>query len=89
MEQVCKCTRAAFWRAGVQEAFVGLRQTQQREKDERTFLRWEKNEPFLFVGGMIRPDRDSGWFEGNILALDSLIQKRGIRAIFELLSDEN
>src|SRR5436853_1915506 len=62
IEQVYQCTRAAFWRAGVQEAFVSLRQTQQRGAGEIDLLGGKKNEPFLFVGGIIGPDLDSGWF---------------------------
>ena len=45
IEQMCKCTRTAFWRAGVQEAFVGLRQTQQRGTGEIALLGGEKTEP--------------------------------------------
>jgi hypothetical protein len=56
IEQVCQCTRAAFWRAGVQETFEGLRRTQQRGTDEIALLGEKKNEPFLFVGGIIVPD---------------------------------
>src|SRR5437763_1354350 len=52
IEQVCKSTRAAFGRAGVQEAFGGLRRTQQKETGKIASLRGEKNEPCVWVRGI-------------------------------------
>ena len=48
----------------------------------------EKNEPFVWVGEIDRPDLDSGSFWGNNSAPDSLIRKGHTRAILKLLSEK-
>jgi hypothetical protein len=59
----------------VQEAFVGLRQTQQKGTGEIALLKGKKKEPFILDRWIIFPGFDSGRFSGYLLALDSLYRK--------------
>jgi len=37
IEHMCKCTRAAFWRAGVQETIVDLKRRKHEKADNKGF----------------------------------------------------